>query len=296
MAKKTAGSGTPIIVAESAVVAEPINPQKYPQRTRDKVAIVGFAEGHRHLTPFDDPSFEIWGLNRLWTVLPGRWDRWLELHSLTKYYEEDPQHREFLRTFKGPVYLRPQDMGIYDIPMAVPYPVETVLDEFGRYMTNSISWMIALAIGMEFKEMHLYGVDMAQDQVFPTNEYRQQRPSCEYLLGVAVGRGMRIYLPDGSDLLKASYLYGLEDGDAILGKRLSRMQELGKRKDTIRQQLAQLDQQKTVNEQAYWEQKLQLVSAINQLDGALQEAVYEQTNLSPPPEQKPEVQIELHPQ
>jgi hypothetical protein len=288
VAKKTAGSGPPILVDETPVT----EPAGYPARTRDKVAIVGFAEGHRHLAPYGDDSWEIWGLNRLHAVQQGRWTRWFEVHGLAKYYEGDPQHREWMRTCGIPIYLRPQDVGLYDIPSGEPYPVERVLSDFGRYMTNSVAWMIAMGVGMGFAEMGLWGVDMAQDAVFPTNEYRQQRPSCEYLLGVAVGRGMRIHLPPGSDLLKASHLYGLEDGDAILGKRMSRMEELNRRKGTIREQIAQLEQQKAASEKQYLDQKIALVSAINQLDGALQEAIYEQVNLSPPPEfplEKPEM-------
>ena len=139
MAKKTAGSGPPIVEAE--VVAEPVNP--FPVRTRDKVAIVGFAEGHRHLTPFADPSWEIWGLNRLHQVLPGRYDRWFEIHALSMYLGAgdkpvDTGHLEFLRTFPGPIYLRPQDMGLVQCPSAVPYPVNRVLADFGGYFTNSI--------------------------------------------------------------------------------------------------------------------------------------------------------------
>lgn len=288
MVSETAGSGPsrpksrkrPVLVDEQPVPFA---------RTTDKVAIVGFAEGHRHLAPFDDPTFEIWGLNRLYTVQPGRWTRWFEIHALKGFYEADPAHREWLRTFKGPIYMRPQDVGVYDIPTAVPYPVEQMLGMFPRYFTNSISYMMALAIAMGFKEMHLYGVDMAQDQVWPTNEYRQQRPSCEFFLGYAAAQGIKIYLPPGSDLLKASYMYGLEDGDAIMGKRMSRMQELGKRKDKVREQIEQLETQKMVNDKMFVDQKIHLVSAINQLDGALQQVLYEHQNLSPPPEKEPSV-------
>jgi len=284
VAKKTAGSGPPVLTDETP--AQPA--MEYPKRTADKVCVTGFAEGHRHLAPLGDPTWEVWGLNRLHTVQPGPYTRWFEIHDVRQFYEQDPQHREWMRTYPGPIYLRPQDVGVYDIPTGVPYPAARVLAEFGRYFTNSISWMIALGIGMGFKEMLLVGVDMAQDQVFPTNEYRQQRPSCEYLLGVAVGRGMKIHLPPGSDLLKTSFLYGMEDGDAILGKRMSRIEELNKRKNVIREQIAQLEGQKVLTEKQYYDQKIALVSSINQLDGALQEAVYEQVNLSPSPEVMPE--------
>jgi len=132
VAKKTAGSGPPVIVDET-VVAEVVEPAAtsgvaafaWPVRTKDKVAIVGFADGHRHLAPFDDPEWEIWGLNRLHQVMPGkRWDRWFEIHDVGMYLGEKPdeEHLAFLRTFPGPVYIRPQDMGRIPIPSAQPYP------------------------------------------------------------------------------------------------------------------------------------------------------------------------------
>lgn len=274
----------------------PIAPE-YPLRTKDKVAIVGFADGHRHLAPFQDPEFEIWGLNRLHSVLPGRYDRWFEIHNIGLYTggtvqtgttPPDTEHLEFLRTFAGPVYLRPQDMGRIMCPNAQPYPIEAVLRDFGNYFNNSISYMVAFAIAMRFKEIHLYGVDMAQSSpAFGGGEYQHQRPSCEFLLGIAIGRGIKIYKPPGSDLLIADHLYGFSDGTPMMLKRLARMQELAKRKDKIREQLAQLDAQKAAMESQYWAQKLNMVAAINQQDGAMQEAMYEQSQLSSPPVQEP---------
>jgi len=296
VAKKTAGSGPPVIVDETIIQPDPAVQAvsidavyEWPVRTKDRCAIVGFADGHRHFAPFADPTWEIWGLNRLHSVQPGRWDRWFEVHDLKQYYEGDPAHREFLRVFPGPIYIRPQDMGLYDIPSAQPYPVVPVLQEYGNYFTNSISWMLAMAISMGFREIGLWGVDMAQDGIFVTgSEYRHQRPSCEYLIGVAIGRGIKITMPPGSDLLKTSFLYGLENGDAIQGKRLSRMAELNRRKDQVRAQISAMEQQKAANDTGYMEQKIALISQINQLDGALQECVYEGGQLSPPPEVQPE--------
>ena len=53
---------------ESVEFARPL----IPSRTRDKVCIVGFADGHRHLAPFNDDSYEFWGINRLHVVLPDK--------------------------------------------------------------------------------------------------------------------------------------------------------------------------------------------------------------------------------
>jgi hypothetical protein len=78
--------------------------------------------------------------------------------------------------------------------------------------------MIALAIMLEFDEIHIYGVDMATDV-----EYHQQRPSVEYFCGVAFGiwkvtGKCRIYVPPQCDLLKTIYQYGY-DGDREIGFR-----------------------------------------------------------------------------
>jgi hypothetical protein len=44
-------------------------------------------------------------------------------------------------------------------------------------------------------------------------EYQSQRPSCEYFIGLARGKGIEVYVPPESDLLKCMYLYGFEDGE-----------------------------------------------------------------------------------
>ena len=124
-----------------------------PNASKRKICIVGFADGHRDAAPWDDPDMEFWGLNRLHQVLANRmpkFNRWFELHSLNKFYIEtkDEQHAGFLHEFPGPVYLRPDDMGMMDIPNGEPFPIAALLDEFPNYFTNSISWLLALAILM----------------------------------------------------------------------------------------------------------------------------------------------------
>ena len=47
-------------------------------------------------------------------------------------------------------------------------------------------------------ELHVYGVDMATG-----GEYAAQRPSCEYLLGIAHARGIKTEVPVETTLLDA---------------------------------------------------------------------------------------------
>jgi hypothetical protein len=100
------------------------------------------------------------------------------------------------------------------VPTSVEYPVQKMIDEFGSYFTNTISWEIALAISEGFEEIHIYGVDMAVD-----TEYHHQRPSCEYFLGIAAGRGIKIHIPDQADLLKTRFLYGFQEPEEFAWKK-----------------------------------------------------------------------------
>lgn len=238
------------------------------RRIRDKVAIVGFAEGHRDLTPFDDPEWEVWGINRLHAQMPDkRFDRWFELHNLDMY-DQDEEHKAFLRTFPGDVYIRPEDVDKLEIPNAVPYPKAAILDAFVPYFTNTVSWLIALALMMEHHTIGIWGVDMAQDTLM-TAEYSAQRPSCEYFMGICSGRGINLVLPEGTDLLKATHLYGFEE-PAMIAHSIERLKELDGRKDQFKRRVAEIDAERA-----------NAISAIQQLDGAMQEVQYRLKNFTP---------------
>jgi len=171
-----------------------------------KVAIVGFSQ-HRNEAPFADKGFEIWGLNDLHEQIP-RWDRWFEMHgdNQIKDYCSRKQGKPYLEGLAGlkcDVWMqkvRPE------VPNSKEYPIEEVKRIFGDYFTNSISYMIAMAIMENYKVIGVYGVDMAQD-----TEYAHQRPSCEYMICYARGKGIEVILPKTSDLLKSRWLYGYEE-------------------------------------------------------------------------------------
>ena len=74
---------------------------------------------------------------------------------------------------------------------------------------------------------------MAQDQpdaLGGKGEYAAQRPSCEYFLGIAVGRGIKVTIPTTSDLLAARGLYGFDtDSGQFREKWRNRTAELQQR-------------------------------------------------------------------
>lgn len=170
-----------------------------------KVAIVGSADTSRHLAPCDDPSWEIWTLNDMGPLL-SRIDRLFEIHSRAILESEADQISHEIEWLKAndtvPVYMaEPCDW----VPMAVEFPTDVLVKEYGTYFTNTVSWMMALALYEGVDVIGLWGVDMAA-----SSEYAAQRPSCEYFIGLARGRGVEVYIPPQSDLLQCAELYGLE--------------------------------------------------------------------------------------
>ena len=235
-----------------------------------KLAIVGFAPTWNQ-APFDDHQFEIWGLNELYKYFEkipnGRADRWFEIHSRNSPSKSIPQHQEWLKKCPVPLYMWEH---YKDIPNSVKFPKDELIkwlgDAGGRfkdnmgnnYFTNTISWMTAFALYLGFEEIHIYGVDMACD-----SEYQWQRPSCEFFLGLAKGMGVKIYLPQNSDLLKTGQLYGFESDNQLRIKMKARIQELQGRKKISEEEI----------------QKAQQViqhhtGSVNQLVGAIEDCKY----------------------
>lgn len=173
-----------------------------------KICIVGYAPS-KDQAPFADNTWEIWGLNDLYEYIP-RWTRWFELHNKTDldaYMTRGGKFRHIsgLQSVaaKCPLYMQE---AFPDIPGAIRYPREVITGLYGTYFTNSVSYMIAMAIFEGCDELAVYGVDMAQE-----GEYQAQRPSCEYFLGIAVGRGIKVIIPNTADMLKTRFLYGYQD-------------------------------------------------------------------------------------
>ena len=139
-------------------------------RPHKKVCIVGFADT-KDQAPFDDPTWEIWGLNDLHAQLK-RYDRWFDIHDrdniqqdykLMRNRGETPPENiglKGLSKLNVPVYMQDH---YDDIPNSIKFPLDEITKSFpyGDYMTNSISYMIGLAILEGFEEIRVVGVDMA---------------------------------------------------------------------------------------------------------------------------------------
>lgn len=181
-----------------------------------EVALVGFAPGTRDLWKTLPESVEIWTLNWAWKHGIERISRLFELHdpvSLRNYAvlgeETEREHvRWLMETHSFPIYtLHPAEY-----PMRVAYPLEGIVSTlFGKrpaYLTSSFAYMLAMAIFEGVDRIYVYGFEMSR-----TSEYMYQKAGAEYLLGLAMGRGVEIVLPEQTNLL-VSGLYGM-GGQAI---------------------------------------------------------------------------------
>jgi len=204
--------------------------------TPRRIAIVGKAPSSRELAPYGNDSWEIWTLADLVVAqIAPRFDRHFELHPIHWFEQQNKLYLQWMQTVKDkPIYLRAIDERV---PAGVEYPKEKVIKFFGcRYFTNTVSWMLALAIMERPEEIGIWGVDMAQSE-----EYAAQRPSCELFIGFALGLGIQVTIPAESDLLKCRRLYGFEaDVTGMRAKWQTRTQELRERLAKKEQKMQQL--------------------------------------------------------
>lgn len=172
------------------------------ERTRPKLAIVGYATSSRDLAPFEDPEYDIAGLNQLYRFIP-RANIWFDIHrNWEEGNVEGTDHRGWLSSCGMPVVMSIPD---WTIPTAVQFPLDRAIAIGADYFTSTISYMIAWAIDQGYEEVALFGIDLIVG-----TEYEAQRQCAEFWLGIAHGRGMTVRIPPQSALLKHSHRYGYE--------------------------------------------------------------------------------------
>ena len=215
-----------------------------------RIAIVGTAPSW-NLTPWHDPTLAIYSLNDAYRIKGfQRADFWADIHPLDKYhfipsvpdgqpppaifahqipsdhYVRPAGHLDWLATQTMPVYLHPdhatQLPASATWPQARPFPKAAIEAHFGRYFTSTPGWMLAQAVLEGAREIHIYGIHLSTEQ-----EYFDQRPNFEFLIGCVLGRGKRrlsvkdglrryetndgvIVLPEASPVLSATFQYAFE--------------------------------------------------------------------------------------
>jgi hypothetical protein len=194
------------------------------RKGKKTVALVGMAPTSCSLAPYNESGVEVWSLNEAhafeWLQ---SWDRWFQLHPESDFTRDLDDHRKFERGYvKGhydwlqqehdkPIYM----LYSYDkVPDCQEYPLDKMIAEFFgkvrkgdekiKYFTSTFAFMAAMAISEGFERIEIYGFEMAGG-----DEYVPQKACAEFWIGLAIGRGIEIYLPDKSQLLWGP-LYGYQ--------------------------------------------------------------------------------------
>lgn len=182
-----------------------------------KVAIIGKCSNSRSDAPISDKSWEIWTLG--WDPTPVC-HRTFEMHENWRNFLGNPEdsaaHLAWLTGQKVPVYMLRREP---DVPMSVAFPMEEIADDQGRtcygtaYLESSIAYMMALAIYEKVDRIGIWGCDLSTG-----GEYAYQRPNMEYLIGLARGRGIKVYVPPQNALLSPcrEVPYGLNNPDGTV--------------------------------------------------------------------------------
>lgn len=258
-------------------------PEYQKLKTADKLCIIGFAPSWDE-TPWDDETFDIWGINELYMQVRAKYGKdkrftlWSEIHNPFSPTRDIPAHHDWMKKWDRPILMQHH----YDwIPNSIPYPKDAIIDFFNQNFiidmtgssftdySNQISVMTALAIMLGYKEIHIYGVDMAQD-----SEYAWQRASCQFFIGYAAGLGIKVLIPLTSELCKYAngnfYGYDTNNWTRMYTK---------KRVKTMKKSINQIRQQMLLNDYERKKQKEINQKNIENIDSGLQRIDDELVNL-----------------
>jgi len=146
-----------------------------------KVSILGLSPT-RDQAPCD--GWEVWGM--AWDCEALSMDRVFEMHdrSLVSDFARLNDCRR--------VYVQ---QAMPEAPEAIVYPFDEVAKTTGAYWCSSVGYMLALAIHEGATDIALYGVD-------GTEQYSYQHPNINFLIGLAMGKGINVHLPAGCPLLQ----------------------------------------------------------------------------------------------
>lgn len=167
-----------------------------------KIAIVGTGSGWE-LAPFGHPEWEIWTIPGLWKT-PHKFSRVYEIHSAENRIRHGLSKEKLEWIREEVTVCHPTLLTTCRNARAIEF--ERLIDKYGPYFTNSISWMIAEAIEETPEEISIFGVTMSSQ-----GEYGHQKPSCSYLIGWARAKGIKVSVQKGAELMSAPYIYGYQE-------------------------------------------------------------------------------------
>ncbi len=175
-------------------------------KRRFKVALTGATPLNR-LAPLHNEKWEVWGINRILRHHVDnnnqfRADRWFEMHPMT-IPPQDAKDMEWIRECPHPLYTLEWEK---ELPLSLRFPIERVAQ--GRELFScTFCYQVALAISEGFEEIGLYGIELAEGS---PRERTLERACLLWWLGFAEGNGLKVTVPDDSELLVHHKRYGYD--------------------------------------------------------------------------------------
>jgi hypothetical protein len=181
-----------------------------------KVAIVAMGKSHGQYIMARTHSFdfdEVWAINCMSGIIYH--DRVFMMDPASRFLDSDDAGSQtgimskVLKEHKGPIYTCELDSRC---PGLVEYPLEDVMNSCRTgYFNNTVAYAIGFAIAAKVAEIHLYGIDFSYKGYVHFAE--AGRANCEFLLSIAISRGIKIGIAQESSLLDTneptkSKLYG----------------------------------------------------------------------------------------
>ena len=203
-----------------------------------RVAVIGFSPSSYDDAPWDDPTWEKWGMpwdGKCWE----RYTRLFEMHSpilwdlqtaehFIEFWDGEKFHRKSHRPANyydkclagaaaSPDHLLYVQEGISEEEASqdrnvglISYPFDRVVPICGEYFQSSIAYVLALAITEIVTHPDVSNLNMTIADceiglygidVSPDQEWNYQRACIEYLVGLAKGYGIKVTIPETSALL-----------------------------------------------------------------------------------------------
>ena len=189
-----------------------VRPPRAISRTTRKVGLIGSHMPSLTDCPWKDQSWELWAHASSRSFYKREPDVFFEMHSRERWIRSGKKGSSYFKWLQRntvPMYMQKRHE---DIPAAIEYPLGRVLQEFAQgrpYFTNTIAYMIALALTEGVTHLGLWGVNYSAQ-----SEYGIQRGCAEYWLGRAIQADVHVILPEQCSLLKEpALLYGYESHD-----------------------------------------------------------------------------------
>lgn len=180
-----------------------------------EVYIIGSAPSSRDLVDYNRADCEFWTLAQRHEK---KSTRVFEIHDKEAFpdsFSDDVIEMQNKKYPNNPIFYTIEPDSRFNNNQV--YPIKEAQDLLIKhgctdtFLMSSIAYMLVLAILDGFEVINLYGIDMKAG-----DEYSYQRSNMEFLIGLAIGKGIVVNIPRQSCLLKSAWRYGTKESKAAM--------------------------------------------------------------------------------